>query len=400
MPFRRPETSPFPASAKADVLGRLCDGRNNNFNLVRIVCAFAVLVSHAWPLTLGPDAVEPLRNALGSSLGTYAVYVFFAISGFLIARSFDRGGSVRRWILARALRLLPGLLVVLLLTVLVLGPLLTALPLRDYATDPATATYLPRNLSLAFLQHDLPGLFADNPVAFTTNGSLWTLFYEVAWYGAVFCLGTAGALRTGSRFAWAMGFFLVVYLGLMTLDLGGELPNRLRRLLQLGLPFMIGTAFYVWRDRIRLRPSLLLALVLLAALARGTPLSSPLQILTLAYGAFVFAFRVGGPVRAYNAVGDFSYGLYIYAYPVQQTAAHLLGPGDPALNVLFAAPVALLLAAASWRWIEKPALDLVPRPEREPERGPGRGPGRGPRRGTWLGRGLRRTEPHSRGPML
>ena len=71
-------------------LGELCNGRDNNFNLIRMVAASAVLVSHTFPITLGSGAPEPFEALLDRSLGSLAVMIFFAISGFLIARSFDR----------------------------------------------------------------------------------------------------------------------------------------------------------------------------------------------------------------------------------------------------------------------------------------------------------------------
>ncbi len=129
-------------------LGDVCGGRDNNFNLVRIAAAAAVLVSHAFPIALGTGATEPLQPLIGRSLGWVAVSVFFAISGFLIARSFDRKMRLIDWIVARIMRLFPALLVVLLLTGLVLGPLVTVLPEGSYFSDPRVATYVLRNLTL------------------------------------------------------------------------------------------------------------------------------------------------------------------------------------------------------------------------------------------------------------
>ena len=139
------------------VLKDVCEGRDNNLNLIRMIAAVGVLVSHAWPLSLGPGTPEPLSAAVGQSLGSLSVLVFFVISGFLIPRSFERQPTLASWLRARCLRLAPALAVVLLLTVLVLGPLVTTLPLADYARRPETLTYVPRNLSLALGQSGLPG---------------------------------------------------------------------------------------------------------------------------------------------------------------------------------------------------------------------------------------------------
>ncbi|NJO13828.1 MAG: acyltransferase family protein [Rhizobiales bacterium] len=129
----------------------------------------------------------------------------------MIARSFDRASSNIRFVAARVLRLFPALLVVLALTMLA-GVSVTTLEPARYFSDPATLTYVPRNLSLALLQYPLPGVFADNPIGPAINGSLWTLFYEVVCYAAVFALGIAGVLRKRWRFAAVFAAILLCFL--------------------------------------------------------------------------------------------------------------------------------------------------------------------------------------------
>ena len=135
-------------------------GRDNNFNLIRMIAASGVLVSHAWPITYGGGVVEPLESELhGITLGTVCVYIFFAISGFFITKSFDRSVGIGRFLLARALRLFPALIVVLCLTVLA-GLWLTTAPVDVYLA--AVPDYLLRNLTLFRLQYVLPGVIAEH----------------------------------------------------------------------------------------------------------------------------------------------------------------------------------------------------------------------------------------------
>src|SRR4029077_12307996 len=115
------------------------------FNLCRMLAATAVLISHAYVLSLGPGTTEPLTNFLGMSLGELAVVTFFVISGFFVSQSFDRKRSFVDFWVARVLRIYPALMLVLLLTVFVLGPFFTTVSITSYCSDPVTLAYLPRN---------------------------------------------------------------------------------------------------------------------------------------------------------------------------------------------------------------------------------------------------------------
>lgn len=330
-------------------------GRDNNYALIRFVAALCVLVSHAFPITGGPGLADPLQAATGLSLGTVAVYVFFGISGFLIAQSYDRTASPGAWVLARCLRLFPALAVVLLLTVLVLGPAVTSLPLTSYAQTPDTWSYLPRNLTLAQLQYNLPGVFVANPYGPAINGSLWTLIHEVACYAALLAAGLLGMLR-----AWRLGLLITGYLafygGLPMVAQVVDLPGKLLAFRDLSLPFALGVLFFLWRDRVPLRWPLGVALAALAWLGWGSLIGPVLFSAALIYSVFLLAYRIDGPLRAFNNLGDYSYGIYIYAFPMQQLAVHLWPGHGPLTNIALAAPATLVLAILSWHLVERPAL--------------------------------------------
>ena len=145
-------------------------GRYNNLNAIRMLAAAAVLVSHAWPITLGAGSVELLYAQTGQSLGYFAVALFFGVSGLLIARSFDRRRSMIQFLVARVLRIFPALLVVLVLTVIG-GAFVSELGLAQYLKSRATWTYIPANMSLAFTQKALPGVFSNNAYGPHTTGA-------------------------------------------------------------------------------------------------------------------------------------------------------------------------------------------------------------------------------------
>lgn len=341
-------------------LSEVSDERNdNNFNLIRFLAAFAVLISHAWPIALGPGTPEPLEHAVGHSLGGLAVFVFFATSGFFITVSFARSPGVTSFVMARVLRLFPGLIVSLLLVTLVMGPLVTDLPLGIYLTHPGTWTAILRNVTLAFPQYTLPGVFETNPYP-NVQGSIWTLIHEVLCYGLVFLAGVAGILRRRR----VMTVAILLWFGIWALANIGWLPvqGRLTRTLSLSLPFVIGMGFWVWRDRLVLNLSVALALVGLAGLTKGTPFGFPLLSLAIAYATFWCAYVPKGAIRAFNRLGDYSYGIYIYAFPIQGLVVWLAGQMGMAIspwsNIALAFPWTLLCAVLSWHLVEQPALSL------------------------------------------
>lgn len=337
-------------------VAEVCEGRDNNFNLLRMIAAQAVLWSHAYPIALGAGTIEPLKLSVGFTLGSLAVYVFFVISGFLIARSWDRRPRTADWIASRVMRLFPALIVVVLLTVLVLGPLVTVLPLPAYFSDPATWSYLLRNMTLASLQYNLPGVFVGQPAGQVINGSLWTLFYELVCYAGVLVAGLLALQRRPIWFAIAAAGCLAVYAqGAAAAD---AIHPKLAALRALALPFLLGMAVYVWRAWLPLGWGIAAALILLAAALRGTPVYELAVLIALAYATFVLAWRIGGVVRLYNRIGDYSYGTYLYAFPLQQLAMYGFAPMTPEQNVAWALPATLACAVLSWHLVEKPALDL------------------------------------------
>lgn len=340
----------------APAIASFANSRDNNFNLIRMSAAFAVLISHAYPISGGISSPQPLEMHLnGITLGTLSVMVFFAISGFLITRSFDRSSSLNRFVASRLLRIFPALFVVLVVTVLfasIWTPLLS---------EPGAALigleYIARNMSLYFVQYPLPGVFEDNVYGPAINGSLWTLNHEFSCYVGVAIIGVAGFLRSKTIMAVCLlAFFVVSVLS----EIYATHP-RIENLLFLATPFAVGVAFYIWRSQIILSVWMACLLTLLPIVASGTALFTLAFSIALSYWVFVIAYLPKGRLLAYNRIGDYSYGVYIYAFPIQQLAVATLGPMSPIENMLVATPATLFCAVASWHLVEEPALSIVRR---------------------------------------
>lgn len=326
-------------------------GRDNNFNLLRMLAATAVLVSHAWPLALGENAIEPLLLTTGYKLGTTCVTIFFAISGFFITKSFDRRVSISDFAVARIARIYPGLLVVLVLTVALLGPAFTSLPLLEYLANIRTWAYIPINLSLALKQWALPGVFASNPAGAAVNGSLWTLYYEALCYLLVVVATLAGLTRRS-----LFPVLLLIAAGSTIVFRQSEGGGLLHAASTLTLPFALGSAAYIYRAFVPLSLWLALLLIVAAALCRATPAYPLLHAVALSYAALWFGFARIPLLRPYNRLGDYSYGMYIYAFPVEQAVVALFHGVSPLQLTAISLPITTIFAYFSWTWVEEWAL--------------------------------------------
>lgn len=330
--------------------------RDNNFNLLRMIAATLVLFSHAFALSSGDIGDEPLRETLGLTWGVIAVDLFFVSSGFLVTGSLLARGSIAGFARARALRIYPGLAVSVLLTVFALGALATTLPLPAYLSDAQTLEFLLRNLSLVTgIAHALPGVFEGNPMRALVNSSLWTLPYEIGMYAALAGLWLLAG-RSPARLARLMA--LIAVLAIAT-QIGSHFLWRDSSLLRLGAMFMTGACCHLLRSRITLSvPHGAACLLLLAASCARREAFFVVYTLTLPYLVLCLAYLPRGALRRYNRVGDYSYGIYIYAFPVQQALAWGMPGIGSATMLALSAVLTALAAALSWHLVESRALRL------------------------------------------
>lgn len=341
-----------------NTLGDLASRRNNNFNLIRMLAATAVLISHSYPLALGHDAVEPLLDWIGLSLGELAVITFFCVSGFFISLSRDRAGSTTDFFAARFLRIYPGLTLVLLLSVFLIGSVFTTLRASEYFRSGETYGYLTHNLTLFSMKFQLPGVFENNPWP-GINGSLWTLFYEVALYVLVGGLGAFAFYSEGRKFAGFLLFYAALYVAFKAMTLNSSLLSDIHRaefFFTWSLPFVLGMSFYRYRHHIQHRSIGLVPLAALAACTWRTPYFFECFVLAWTYLIFYLGFATHPVIDRYNQLGDYSYGVYIYAFPIQEIVAYLCKGIGPVRMMLLAFPLSLLAAIFSWHLIEKPAM--------------------------------------------
>ncbi len=344
-------------------ISSLLVGRNNNFNLLRLVAALTVFAAHVLLLRQGlgekPSLVE---QYLGTSASSLAVNAFFVLSGLLVTKSLLRSQSVAEYVIARGLRLLPGFMVLTLVLTFGIGLTYTVLEPTEYLFSGQTLQYWFFTSLTLSEAGALPGLFLSNPVATIVNGPIWTLKYEVFAYASILVLFAFGILRRKGIFTIFFCMFLLVSIfAVQTLDIHAAAHtlngNPLANLFRFGTCFLFGTLCYVLRDNMRLNGFAVLVAFGAAYLLRGYHLFEIAAIIALGYAIIWLALVPSGKVRKFNQLGDYSYGIYIWHWPIIQTLLVL----NPNLSntALFALALGLTLSAAvaSWHFIERPALN-------------------------------------------
>lgn len=334
--------------------------RQDNFLLLRLLAASLVIYRHGGAMTGGTgfrDFIPWL--GWGTDSGKVAVDIFFLVSGFMITGSYLRRQHLFGFLWARVLRIFPAYLFCLALCAGILGALFTTVSVRAYFHDPDVLHYVLQNLKMQpSMVWQLPGVFTDNPQRATINGSIWTLPAESRMYLGVAALGVLGLL---SR-RWLASLVLALLFAVVMIN-----PSRVAVVLpdiylHVAAMFALGALCFVQRKLIPVGWPCVLLLAALACLLSSTG-AYPFAF-GLALAEFCFAFAYCIPWHGFDRFGDYSYGVYLWGCPVQQTIAHEFPALSPLANSLAAFPLALALGVLSWYLIEKPSLTLKHAPDR------------------------------------
>jgi peptidoglycan/LPS O-acetylase OafA/YrhL len=334
--------------------------KENNFDFLRLALAVLVIFSHSFPLGVGSEAHEPLRALTHGqmTLGAFAVDMFFVMSGFLITGSAERSSTLGSFLKKRVARIYPAFVISAVVMALVVLPLASG----SFAEANWTARLEDFVLqTLRLQQFHVQDVFAHNPYPGVLNGSVWSIQYEFWCYLGVAMMAAVGLLK---RRGWVLACFLAsvaISVAFQTQGwiFGGKFAGMLLGSPQLWarlLPFyLVGVVFYLFRDKLRLNSwgASLAVLVLLTASWVHVGWAAVFPVAG-AYLIFYVAFARWLPLQGVGGFGDFSYGTYLYAFPIEQLLVMKFGHSvAPWLLFAIATPLTLMAAVLSWYAVEQ-----------------------------------------------
>lgn len=342
-------------------------GRSNNLQMLRFAAAVMVIMGHSFALSTGVSKGEWFLVITGGklSMGEFAVSIFFCAGGYLIAKSVSRVHTFRGYFTARVLRIFPLLFLVVLLCMFAVGPLFTSLPWSEYFVDKRFVKYFLN--AVLFLQHDLPGVFMNNPYGSTVNGALWTLpveflcyigcfvMYHLKWFHKKLALISVPLVVAGC--------FGIFALSRIT---GSEV---LTAVIRPCLLFYIGIMYYIYRDKVVLDFKMAAAgagaFLLLCVLG----FVQAAMVLVFPYLLLYFCFAARQVGERFARLGDLSYGIYLCGFPIQQMLVHQnQGSMNPYVNMVISISVAIALSYLLFRFVEQPVMNLEKKKRLEAEK--------------------------------
>jgi peptidoglycan/LPS O-acetylase OafA/YrhL len=338
--------------------------KKNSFSFIRFFLSILVIFSHSY--ALGGFGSEGLFGSNQETYGGFAVYSFFILSGFLITRSYTTSLSIINFLWNRFLRIFPGFWVCLVITVLVFAPIVYLAEYGDirnyiYSEQNSPLDYLKNNFFLEMKQYGISNCLKNIPHSTAFNGSLWTLIYEAKCYLLIGLLGWLDILKTNRKIVLYM-YLLLLLIYIINIGIPGSAIKVCPYfsdiyILNLTMYFLSGAVYFLFLKNNIFNTKTVLFMIGLTAISikhQFYPLIAPL---TLPYLLFYLGFK---PWFAnFDKYGDFSYGMYIYAFPIQQMLSFFkVNTKGFILYFCLSLLITTILSIASYVLIEKPFLKL------------------------------------------
>lgn len=342
----------------------------NNLNLLRFIAALNVTYQHTYPLVFNTGyGIDFFANFVMS------VSLFFLISGFLITKSYIKNPSIFTYFRNRFLRIFPGLFICVLFTILIIGPLATSLPLKEYFLSKKVWDYFFNNISLN-IDFILPGVFENNMYKNAVNGSLWTIPLEIYCYLLVAFFGITHIIKKNKVIISFLLIILFYYL-IISKFFFSLFPDSFPEIIKSNANitcityFFIGIVFYLNFNKIKFNNKSGILSILIYSIILYLDLKLNVsnsyvniinKIIVFPYMIFYFAFFVDLKFEFLKNFGknyDLSYGIYIYSFPISQSLIYFYNNQISFWHhFILSMLIAMIFAFLSFKFIEKPCLNL------------------------------------------
>lgn len=331
----------------------LLQKKNNNLDLFRIILASGVIFGHTIKLNGHSNYwVDPISLLCPSTYsGALSVKIFFFISGLVVANSCLKHQNLLYFIISRFFRIMPALFFICLITVFIFGPILTSFSTHAYFSSLNSLIYIRDNLIFK-TNYILPGVFENNYLPNTVNGSLWSLKFEVKYY---LYLCTLFLIPVKYRRKYFTLILLIIILYSFIPEQGGYFQRKNSEIYLLPMSFCLGVIIAI------------------------NPFISIYYLKYLAWFSFLtfFIFKQTYFAENFLIIGacfsilylssskillkwkpkyDISYGIYLWGFLVQQTIVNYLGNIYAWVHFFLALSITIIFSFISFLYVEQPAL--------------------------------------------
>lgn len=327
----------------------------SGFDYLRYFLSFSVIFIHSFGVVSGGDfAVNFILNNNLHYLTLPVLPMFFALSGFLVTSSLLRSRNIMIFLWMRVIRIYPALMVEVILSAILLGAILTSNSLPDYFSNSVFYEYL-WNI-VGYVHYKLPGVFENNPVKGVVNISLWTIPYELECYIGITIFSLLGLMKKPRLSLFILIALSVMHCFYVKINLQESIPTVALGGSSLILFFLAGVCINLNKDIIPHSWLLFFTTSVVGFYLLSQPLYSGFAALPIAYTTIWLGLLKPKKVPLLMG-GDYSYGSYLYAFPIQQMMFQLTDVGKIFLgNFILSLSITLIFSVFSWHFIEKPML--------------------------------------------
>ncbi|WP_148876718.1 acyltransferase family protein [Serratia marcescens] len=330
---------------------------NNNLDLIRIMCAYFVIYAHAFVLSPADGSNDILykMTLLGYvSFGGVAVKTFFLISGLLVTNSLLSSRKILDYISSRFFRVFPAYAATIIVSAVIIGPWLSNFNIESYFSSHDVWAYISKTLRLD-VQYNLPGVFVDNKLS-AVNGSLWTIPMEIKAYFYLLLIYLASIIFGPYKKAFIAIISIAILIEPFTPLKGHLVAKSEDPSIYLLYPFFsAGCLLAILKNRITTSMIFALAIVAIITFFLSNSEKEKTTLFYVFSSMSLLYISSLSLIRRLKIKNDISYGIYLWAFPVQQTIASLF-VASPYINILLSVVISSVLAYFSFKLIESPAM--------------------------------------------